>query len=196
MWKDTDTDLVPWILGGILIAAGAIAILAAKAPPVTPPPQVVAASRPVAAPTQTPRDQAPRDGMPGPAAAIHPAMRPALPAGQVWQCVVNGQRTFFDSPCGAGASVRQLNPVNRMDAAPLRPVWSYPAPDPSYPPPDAVYAPPAAEENPSDLVDNVYVTGQVNVNNAHRRRDHPPRQHRHDRENDTHVPSPMANVRR
>jgi len=44
------------------------------------------------------------------------APRSSLPAGQVWQCVRNGERIFSDARCGDGATIRQLNDVNRMDA--------------------------------------------------------------------------------
>jgi len=49
---------------------------------------------------------------------------PRLPAGQVWECNSNGQRTFSSSPCGPGASIRQLNAINTMEASPLLPYTS------------------------------------------------------------------------
>jgi hypothetical protein len=39
-----------------------------------------------------------------------------LPSGEVWQCIVNGQKVFSDKRCGDGASVRQLSDLNVMDA--------------------------------------------------------------------------------
>jgi hypothetical protein len=50
-------------------------------------------------------------------ASVKPA-EPPLPPGQVWQCTIDGQKTFSDKRCGVGASVRQLNEVNRMDPTP------------------------------------------------------------------------------
>lgn len=50
---------------------------------------------------------------------------PALPAGQVWQCTVDGQKTFSDKRCGAGASIRQINDVNRMDPTPVPRIHFY-----------------------------------------------------------------------
>jgi hypothetical protein len=45
------------------------------------------------------------------------APRAQLLRGQVWQCVINGQRVFSDGPCGEGASVRRLSDPNIMNAA-------------------------------------------------------------------------------
>jgi len=50
-----------------------------------------------------------------PPVAAQPPTESALPADQVWQCEVNGQKVFSDKRCGAGASIRQLNAVNGMD---------------------------------------------------------------------------------
>jgi hypothetical protein len=47
-----------------------------------------------------------------------PAARVALPLGSVWECVVNGQRTFSDAPCGAHPVIRQLHPLNTMESSP------------------------------------------------------------------------------
>jgi len=58
--------------------------------------------------------------------------RPSLPAGQVWQCIRDGQRIFSDARCGDGATIRQLNDVNRMDAAPVSRAPSYPPPFDAY----------------------------------------------------------------
>ena len=51
-----------------------------------------------------------------------PAARAALPPGQVWQCVIDGERIFSDAPCGEHASIRQLRELNLMDS---RPAQSY-----------------------------------------------------------------------
>jgi len=54
----------------------------------------------------------------GTTAAQTPERPPPLPAGQVWQCIRDGHKTFSDAPCGAGATIRQLNDVNVMDPDP------------------------------------------------------------------------------
>ena len=41
-----------------------------------------------------------------------------MPAGEVWQCIVNGQKVFSDKRCGNGASVRQIGDLNVMDTPP------------------------------------------------------------------------------
>jgi hypothetical protein len=173
MNKDTDMDLLPWILGGFLLAAGAIAAVGA----IQPPTKIAAAA--TAAPVLAP------DSMPSPAVVTppspslpkEPTARPALPPGQVWQCEVDGKKTFSDSPCGASASIRQLNPVNGMDPAPRTPPWAYSSMDRGYaPPPDMQNTPDAAGD--VDGADPVYLV------NERARREHRPL-HRHD-----HRPTP------
>ncbi len=56
-----------------------------------------------------------------PAPAVVSAKPMPLPPGQVWECMVNGQRTFSDVRCGAQSSIRQLGAVNIMDATSTRP---------------------------------------------------------------------------
>jgi hypothetical protein len=55
--------------------------------------------------------------MAGPAAAASSD----LPAGEVWQCIVNGQKVFSDKRCGTGASVRQIGDINVMDTPAAQP---------------------------------------------------------------------------
>lgn len=45
-----------------------------------------------------------------------------LPAGEVWQCIVNGEMIFSDKRCGNGASVRQIGDINVMDMPSAQPV--------------------------------------------------------------------------
>jgi hypothetical protein len=92
------------------------------------------------------------------AQSLSPA-RPSLPAGQVWQCIRNGQRIFSDARCGDGATIRQLNDVNRMDAAPVSRAPRY-APSPgAY----AAYAAPYPDEEAPVDPDPGYVTQTVTV---------------------------------
>jgi hypothetical protein len=157
MVKDMDTDLFPWILGGLLTAAGAIAAM-------------IAATAPTAANSHVPvvlaTTQAPL--------SVQSTVHPPLPPGQVWQCAVNGQKIFSDSPCGETASIRQLGQVNRMDPTPVAPAGAYQSSD-------AGYAPASAEQNSPDSANNVYMSEQVYVINEPTRREHTSRLHHHDR---------------
>jgi beta-lactamase regulating signal transducer with metallopeptidase domain len=56
--------------------------------------------------------------LPAPKRALVP--RAQLAPGQVWQCVIDGQRVFSDGPCGKDASVRRLSDPNIMDAVPAK----------------------------------------------------------------------------
>jgi hypothetical protein len=67
------------------------------------------------------------------AASAKPS-EPPLPPGQVWQCTIDGQKTFSDKRCGAAASVRQLNEVNRMDPTPESNIHFYGAGAPAHSP--------------------------------------------------------------
>jgi hypothetical protein len=78
-----------------------------------------------------------------------------LPSGQVWECMVNGQRTFSDVRCGTQSTVRQLSPINIMNVASTRPSATYG----SYP--TGYYAPrpiePATpEESAADYANDAY----------------------------------------
>lgn len=138
MIKDADTDLLPWICGALLLAIAAIAP-AVAAPPATP-----------AAVAQTPVK----------AAAVPPvpttpvAAREALPAGEVWECVVNGERIFSDTRCGAHPTVRQLNAVNTMEATPI-------LPPEAFDPPERGYSAGPAGPIPADYSNDVYTNPAV-----------------------------------
>jgi hypothetical protein len=127
MTNSADRDLLPWILGGLLIVLVAVAIGCASSdqsgPPASAPlsqssavPLPAEFSRP---PTLTARNSGP------PAPAPH----------RVWECMVNGQRTFSDSPCGTTSTIRQLSEINRMDPTPApASVTNDNPPSPSYAP--------------------------------------------------------------
>jgi len=151
-----DTDLLPWVLGGML-ALGAVAAIAVGVPDSTPGnaptapiatsahieptgPSTVSAAHSAAAANLSP-------------VVVAPNARPQLPTGQVWECNLNGQRVFSDTQCGAHATVRQLNDVNVLDSTAAyvrstpRPYGYGAAPDyypqavpASEPPPDDSYA--------------------------------------------------------
>jgi len=101
---------------------------------------------------------------------------PPLPPGQVWQCTIDGQKTFSDKRCGVGASVRQLNEVNRMDPTPESNIHFYGG-APAYSRADTA---PAAEAGATPYsADEIYSSPPVIV--VHRRPVHgpAPRSHSH-----------------
>jgi hypothetical protein len=156
-----ETDLLPWVLGGML-ALGAVAAIAVGQPdpapggaPSTPsaaasPSSVRAASS--AAPAAHPA--APADLSP---VAISTSARQQLPPGQVWECDVNGRRVFSDVQCGTHATVRQLSEPNVIDSAAAyprgtsRPYGS--GPGPGYYPQAASEAPPDDSDGGGDPID-------------------------------------------
>jgi hypothetical protein len=115
-----------------------------------------------------------------PPVATQAAIQPALPADQVWQCEVNGQKVFSDKRCGAGASIRQLNSVNGMDTPPPLHAPQYPAAygqgpgyarPPSYAPSQS-YDPDSSQDAQSS--NEVYGANQYVVIDERRRREHHP----------------------
>jgi hypothetical protein len=150
MHKDAQTNLFPLILGSLLVA---VALPAVAAPPPTP------AAAPVA---------------PTVPAAAQSAVRTALPAGQVWQCIVNGQKVFSDTACGAGATIRQLSDVNGMDPTPVAragyaPVPRY-APNPGYAVAPGYTGAPLDQDGNS--ADDIYSANQVAIIDGRRRHEH------------------------
>jgi hypothetical protein len=163
---------VRWILGSLLaVTAATVAAIgwtsepaSAQSAPGTSANETRAGS--VSAPPATPVPSVPGGVAISPAAAPPPAQaanggarsaqavtvaRTPLPAGQVWQCVIDGERIFSDAPCGEHASIRQLRELNVMDAPPARGyTYAYPyapssAPSATFapaPPEDADYADP------------------------------------------------------
>jgi len=116
-------DLFPWILGTLLMAAAIPAVIALKGSPLKSPAvaNAPASPRPISVPPPV-LQPAPRPE------TVEPVRQaPQPPTSQVWQCVVNGQKIFSDSRCGADASVRQLSEVNRMAATPVSRAPAYPA---------------------------------------------------------------------
>jgi hypothetical protein len=197
-----EKDLLPWILGAALIAAGALAAtveftqhaptvavnapLAAPpgvtpAPTAAPPPAAPstfaapAAAAPASLPaTVFPAPDAGTTGMPttGPASADASANGGRLPPGEIWQCIVNGQKIFSDKRCGNGASVRQIGDVNVMEAPAPAPYGMYrpgqrdagpPYPaGPSYP----------DDQDDTGLDSDGYVGQQIIVARERERREH------------------------
>jgi hypothetical protein len=89
-----------------------------------------------------------------PAPAVAAAKPVPLPSGQVWECMVNGQRTFSDVRCGAQSTVRQLSPLNIMDVPSTRPSAPYGLYQTGYAPRPT--EPPAPEDNAADFANDAY----------------------------------------
>ena len=103
----------------------------------------------------------------------------ALPAGQVWECLVDGQKVFSDRSCGKHATVRRLGALNVMDSStvPRMPPYPYsmgyaPAPYP------ATTGYQDDGEDAGELGSDAYPTQQVivsrNRTRYHRRHDRVP----------------------
>jgi hypothetical protein len=124
---DKGRNLPPWILGGLSMATLAIAISVGWAKEIAPnsspapsqtaaqilPAEVSTAPAPAPAPTLT-------------VARIRPVTPPTAPTveatRQIWECRINGIRTFSDNPCGDKSSLREIGPINRMDPTPILPL--------------------------------------------------------------------------
>lgn len=151
-----ENDLLPWILGGLLVASAAIAVTVVSthrgAPQSLPAPIAAAASPPIQVPAPPATATPGSPPLPAPVTAMVPpaepsaALDPVQPAGapiasgsQIWECTTNGQKTFSDKPCGGNATLLEMNPLNVMNPTPRSPPsWSYPpessnAPDDYYP---------------------------------------------------------------
>lgn len=127
-------DLLPWILGGLATAGIAVAVTVGLAQRTAPSKALV----PVAAAAASTQPAMPLVAaavaaapIPGPAPAPDPALalEPVQPAGeamapssQIWECTVNGQKTFSDKRCGGNAELREIRPINVMNPAPMLPL--------------------------------------------------------------------------
>jgi hypothetical protein len=181
---DKDRDLLAWILGGLLIATGAVAIVV-RSTRSTAPANSQAVSQATHSTTVdtilTPAPAPALASMPAPNAPATPAshaqavnLPPPVPAGQIWECRINGQKAFSSSPCGGESSVRQIGPINRMDSTPiLQQTRSY-EPDSSYRAPYP-YSSEPQDSNPGDYGDDSYPAFIGIPFQAHRK---PDREHR------------------
>jgi hypothetical protein len=108
-----------------------------------------------------------------PAPAVAAARPVPLPPGQVWECVVNGQRTFSDVRCGAQSSIRQLSPLNVMDVSSTRSSAPYGFYQTGYAPRPA--EPPAPDESAvGDANDTYWGPAIIAVNQRPVRGHHAP----------------------
>lgn len=152
---DKDKDLLPWIFGGLSMATVAIALIAGSINRPAPknstasslataytlpsaPAETVPAAAPVVVPVQALA-----------AAQLETVTPPIEQSTQIWECSIDGQRTFSDKRCGEKPSLRKIGPINTMDPAPIFRSNSYYEPQSSY---AAQYPDPSEQQ----LADNSY----------------------------------------
>jgi hypothetical protein len=129
---DKDHDLLPWILGGLMIATAALAIAVASTNRIAPGnspalSSTAAQTLPVAPPATLHTIVAPApasEPAPPPPVAAAPiqAMIPAPPTEptvKIWECTINGIKTFSNKSCGDKPSIREIGPVNTMESTPI-----------------------------------------------------------------------------
>jgi hypothetical protein len=134
-----DRDLLPWIMGALSMAAVALAVTIASSHRTAPAAHLLlplpAENAPVPVPAAEP---AAMTVLPRPVEA-------APPTNQIWECTIDGQRTFANHPCGDSSSLREFAPLNTMQATPLLPPAGSYEPPSGYPSqydhPDAQYPP-------------------------------------------------------
>jgi len=139
------TGLLPWVLGGLSVAAVAVVITVASAGKTAAPSlspegaasaQAAAPNSPslpaaasaatvatepavatvAAAPTVVPTSVPDPETVPPPTAQ---AQEPAVQSGQIWQCVTNGVKTFSNNPCGEKSSLIEVRAINTMNPTPV-----------------------------------------------------------------------------
>ena len=156
---EKDRDLLPWIFGGLSMATVAIAIIVGSnnrpAPQNSPAPssatayalppapaETVPVAVPVAAPVVVPVQALA-------AAQLQTVTSPIEQSTQIWECEINGQRTFSDKRCGEKPSPRKIGPINTMDPTPIfRSNSSYG--------PQSSYAPEYQDQGEQQPADNSY----------------------------------------
>jgi hypothetical protein len=119
------------------------------------------------------------------------AARTPLPPGQVWQCVIEGERIFSDAPCGAHASIRQLKELNVMDSLQTQsaqyPYNYFPmsTPPPAFAPAPGFAAAPAEDSDYGDYSgpDLLWVHGYRRNYFSHQDNHLRPQSHPHPRRN-------------
>lgn len=150
------TDLLPWILGGLSVATVAVVITVASAGKTVAPrlPPVGAATAQLTSAPNSPSLPAPATvgtvaGAPAvavlpasvsipeaapPPAAPQAGAEPALQTGQIWECETNGVKTFSNNPCGEKSTLLQLRAINTMSPAPVVRYARANGPEPRYSP--------------------------------------------------------------
>jgi hypothetical protein len=162
---EQDKDLLPWILGALSTVAAAIAITVGSthrtvtanvqtlSPRTTEALPAVPLPSPSPSPTLIPTSSLqptpePEPAMNLPAERWQTAAAPTEPGDHVWECTIDGQKTFSDSPCGDRSSVREIGPINGMDSTPILPHARSYAAEPNYRP-EYPYPGEQEESNPS-----------------------------------------------
>jgi hypothetical protein len=169
-------------LGGLSMATVAIAIIAGSqsrtAPKKSSEPSQATAYALSPAPAQAVPAPAPVPAPISAAAQIQTAtpLQTATPpierSSQIWECTINGQKTFSDNPCGGKASLRTIGPINTMDPTPIF------RSTPSYEPRSS-YAPEYPYPSEQQFADNSYPVYVGIPFREHRRPDRA--HHGHDR---------------
>ena len=135
---DKDRDLLAWIFGGLSLAAVAMAVVLGStygnASKHLQPASLITAHPLPEPPTQTVQAPTPAPAPILAAAEIQTAAPPAEPKGQIWECTINGQKTFSDNPCGEKSSLYDIGPINGMDPTPIFPHARSLGPESSYQP--------------------------------------------------------------
>lgn len=183
---DKDSNLPAWIFGGLVIATLAVALvvgstdrnttknlqaLSQRAAEVSP----VIVPRPTPVPTPA--------GVPTVTTPIQTVSPPMAHRDQIWECVIKGQRTFSDNPCGDHSSVREISAINRMDPTPIpRQARSY----------EPIPGQPEDFDPPQESADSAY-PGYVGIPfYEHRRPDHRRHGHRPRADTDAMWPQPAG----
>jgi hypothetical protein len=186
MGMNKERDLLPWIFGGLSLAAVAMAVVLGStygnASKHLQPPSLITAHPLPEPPTQTVQAPTPAPAPILAAAEIQTAAPPAEPNGQIWECTTNGQKTFSDNPCGDKPSLRDIGPINRMDPTPILPHARSSVPESSYQP-EYSYPGEQADSYPGEQ-QPAYNSYPVYIGipyREHRRPDHGHRPHNHDR---------------
>jgi hypothetical protein len=188
---DKEHDLLPWILGGLMIATAALAIAVAstnriaprnlqalsqtatQTPPVTPP-----VTLPAMAPAPTFEPAPPPAVAAAPIQAMTPETEPTV---KIWECTINGLRTFSNKSCGNNPSIREIGPVNTMEATPILRF------DRAYEP-QSSYQPDYPDSSPQESPDSSYPAVVGIPFHQGRRSDHAHQPHGRN-----HGPSPRKN---
>jgi hypothetical protein len=198
---DEDRDLLPWIFGGLSMATVAIALTVASSNGTVPnksqaPTQTTAHISTDAQALLLPEAKAlpkavvalPEAGLPAAptsaptfaAAQMQTTAPPMESTSQIWECTINGQKTFSDNPCGGKSSLREIGPINRMDPTPIIPYARSYASESSYRP-EYSYPGEQGDSNPGEqqFAANSYPVFIGVPFHEHRRPDHAHRPHDH-----------------
>jgi hypothetical protein len=114
---DKDTDLLPWILGGLSMATVALAVAVAttdRHPTTTaqalPRAALAVVTQPAVLTAAAPLVES---------SPMQPTVSARSSTGQIWECTTNGQKTFSNNPCGDKSSLLDVGPINTMDRTPI-----------------------------------------------------------------------------